>query len=143
MVTMPKIPIAATDLCFGCGKRNPCGLKLEFEWDGKTVKGEFTPTELHQGWKEIIHGGILTTAMDEAMGYATFYEKVPCVTGSLQVTFRRPAVIGQPLSITASITRKAGRFVETEAKLTRKDGTIVAEAKAIQYIGSSFSDERG
>ena len=142
MATGPQIPIATTDLCFGCGKKNPIGLKLKFEWDGKTVKGEFTPTEFHQGWKEIIHGGILTTALDEAMGYVTFFEKVPAVTGTLQVTFRRPAVIGQTLVITASIAKKARRLVETEAKLTSKDGSTISEAKATQYIGSSFSDER-
>ena len=143
MVTGPQIPIAASDMCFGCGKNNPIGLKLKFEWDGKAAKAEFTPTELHQGWKDIIHGGILTTVLDEAIGYATFFENIPCVTATMQVRLRRPAVIGQPLIVTASVTKNARRFVETEAKLTLIDGTVVAEAKTTQYAGSTFSDERG
>ena len=134
---------AASDMCFGCGQNNPIGLKLKFEWDGKAAKAEFTPTELHQGWKDIIHGGILTTVLDEAIGYATFFENIPCVTATMQVRLRRPAVIGQPLIVTASVTKNARRFVETEAKLTLIDGTVVAEAKTTQYVGSTFSDERG
>ncbi|MBA7677550.1 hypothetical protein ES703_85808 [subsurface metagenome] len=142
MATGPQIPIAATDLCFGCGQKNPIGLKLRFEWDGKTVKGEFTPTELHQGWRDTIHGGILTTLMDEAMGYATYFENIPAVTATIEVRLRRPVLIGQRLLITASVTKRARRLTETEAKLTLVDGTVVAEAKATQFIGSSFSDER-
>ena len=143
MVTEPQIPIAATDLCFGCGKKNPIGLKLKFQWDGKAAKGEFTPSEFHQGWKDVIHGGILTAVLDEAMGYATYFENIPCVTAIMQIRLRRPALIGQPLIITASVTKRARRLAETEAKLTLADGTVVAEAKATQIIGSTFSDERG
>ena len=142
MVTEPQIPIAATDLCFGCGKKNPIGLKLEFEWDGKAVKGEFTPSKFHQGWKDVIHGGILTAVLDEAMGYAAYFEKIPCVTGIMQIRLRRPVLIGQRLLITATVTKRTRRLSETEAKLTLEDGTVVAEAKATQLIGSSFSDER-
>ncbi len=136
METGRDISIGISDLCFGCGKNNPCGLKLKFEWDGKVAKSEFTPTEFHQGWKEIIHGGILTTLLDEAMGYATYFENLPCVTATMEIRLRRPVLIGQPLIITAWVTRNARRFAETEASLTLKDGTIVAEAKATQYIGS-------
>jgi len=143
MITGQQIPIAASDLCFGCGKNNPCGLKLEFEWDGKAARAEFTPTKFHQGWREIIHGGLLTTVMDEAMAYATSFENIPCVTATMQVRLRRPAVIDQPLIVTASVTKNARKFAETEAKLTLRDGTIVAEAKATQFVGSSFGDKRG
>ena len=142
MITGQQIPIAASDLCFGCGRNNPCGLKLEFEWDGKRVKAEFTPTKFHQGWREIIHGGVLTTVLDEAMAYATSFENIPCVTGNLQVRLRRPAVIGQTLIVTASVTKNARKFAETEAKLTLRDGTIVAEAKATQFVGSDFRNKR-
>ncbi len=142
MVNKSQIPIATTDLCFGCGKKNPIGLKLKLTWDGKVIKGEFTPDKLHQGWKNVIHGGILTTVLDEAMGYATYFEKIPCVTGILEIRLRQPVTIGQRLLITAWIAKRARRLVETEAKLTTADGTVVAEAKASQLIGSSFTDER-
>ena len=136
MVTGPEMSIAASDLCFGCGKRNPCGLKLEFNWDGKVATSSFTPTELHQGWKGIIHGGILSSLLDEAMGYVACFEKVGGVTAAMEVRFKRPVSIGEPLAITAWVSNKARRFVDTEASLTLKDGTVVATAKAKQYISS-------
>ena len=136
METVPEISIAASDLCFGCGKNNPCGLKLEFDWDGKAVKSEFTPTELHQGWKGIIHGGILTALLDEAMAYVACFENVAGVTAAMEIRFRRPVSVGQLIIITAWVSRKARRFAETEARLTLKDGSIIAEAKATQYLSS-------
>jgi acyl-coenzyme A thioesterase PaaI-like protein len=146
MNTGPEITIAPSNLCFGCGEKNPCGLKLKFGWDGKTAKSEFIPTELHQGWSEIIHGGILVTLLDEAMAYAMVFENIVGVTGSIEVKLRRPAVIGEPLIITARVTKNARRFAETEAKLALRDGTTVAEAKARQYISPkpmTFSRQGG
>ena len=135
-MTGPEITVAASELCFGCGKQNHCGLKLEFEWDGKMVKSEFTPTELHQGWKGIIHGGILASLLDEAMGYAACYENVAGVTAAMETRFKRPVSIGQPLTITAWVSNKTKRFAETEATLTLKDGTTVTTAKATLYLSS-------
>jgi acyl-coenzyme A thioesterase PaaI-like protein len=142
MMKEPEIPIGTSDLCFGCGQKNPHGLKLKFSWDGRNARTEFTPQEYHQGWKDLLHGGVLTAVMDEAMGYAAYYEHIPCVSGIIEVRLREPARIGEPLIVTASVTRRARRLAETEARLTRQDGTLVAEAKATQIIGSSFTDER-
>ena len=136
MAIGPQISIGISDLCFGCGKNNPCGLKLNCEWDGKEVRAKFTPTELHQGWEGIIHGGILTTILDEAMGYATHYQGIVGVTGIMQIRFKHPASIGQPLIATASMTKNARRLTETEGKVTLADGTIIAEATAMQYVAS-------
>jgi uncharacterized protein (TIGR00369 family) len=135
-MTGPEIVVAASYLCFGCGKQNPCGLKLEFKWNGKVIKSEFTPTKLHQGWKGIIHGGILTSLLDEAMGYAACYENVAGVTAAMETRFKRPVSVGEPLTITAWVSRKTRRFAEAEGTLTLKDGTIVTTAKAKQYLSS-------
>ena len=136
MATGPEISVAASDLCFGCGKNNPCGLKLEFTWDGRVVKSEFVPTELHQGWRKIIHGGILTALLDEAMAYAACFENAAGVTAALELRFRHSVSVGEPLTITAWVSNKTRRFAVTEANLTLKDGTTVAEAKATQYLSS-------
>ena len=139
MATGPELSVAASDLCFGCGKNNPCGLKLEFNWDGRVIRSEFTPTELHQGWKEIIHGGILVALLDEAMAYAAYFAKVGGVTAAMETRFRRPVSVGQPLVITAWVNKKTRRFAETEARLILKDGTVVTEAKATQYVSRDIT----
>ena len=140
MVTGRQISIGISDLCFGCGENNPCGLKLKFEWDGKQVRAEFTPNKFHQGWAGIIHGGVITTVLDEAMGYVAYYEGIKCVTSSMQTRFKRPLSIDEPIIVTASLTRNARRYVETEAKITLMDGTLVAECTAMQYVGSKVNE---
>ena len=122
------------NFCFGCGKDNPIGLKLEFKWNGKTARAEFTPTELHQGWSGIVHGGIIICLLDEAMGYATRCANMNCVTASMQTRLRRPALIGEPLIITSSMTENRRRLVTTKATVSLKDGTAVAEATARQFV---------
>ncbi len=140
MVVWTQIPIDTEkgySLCFGCGKENPIGLKLDFKRDGKIVRAEFTPTEFHQGWSGIVHGGIITCLLDEAMGYATRFANMNCVTASMQLRLRRPALIGEPLIITSSITENKRRLVETEANISLKDGTLVAEATSTQFVINS------
>ena len=121
-------------MCFGCGQNNPIGLKLNFQWDGKTAKTEFTPNEFHQAWPGIVHGGIITSMLDEAMAYACRFEGMNCVTGKMQIRFRRPAVIDEPLIIAGKVTRKGERWIWTKASVSLPDGTLVAEGTAAQFI---------
>ena len=134
----PRVPIntdKSAGLCIGCGQNNPFGLKLNFKWDGKTARVEFTPTKFYQGWPEIVHGGIITTMLDEAMGHATLFSGFfDFLTAAIQVNFKRPALIGEPLVITASITKNEGRSIEVEGMVSLLDGTLVAEGKATQVI---------
>ena len=137
MVVWPQIPIDTEkgyNFCFGCGKDNPIGLKLDFKWDGKTARAEFTPSEFHQGWSGIVHGGIIICLLDEAMGYAALFAGMNCVTASMQLRLRRPALIGEPLIITSSVTDNKRRLVETEANISLKDGTPIAEATSTQFV---------
>jgi len=120
--------------CFGCGIENPTGLNLTFRSQGGTVKAEFTPGEFHQGWQGIVHGGLIYVLLDEAMGYATYYHGWACVTGKVEVRFRRPAVIGQPLCITGAIAKKTRKLIQAVATVTEEDGTVIAESNAIMYI---------
>lgn len=135
-------------LCFGCGLNNPIGLRLNFEWDGKTARAEFTPTELYQGWPGVVHGGIITSMLDEVMAYAARFEGVNCLTSKMQINFKRPALIDEPLIITGSITGRAKRLVETKASISLRDGTVVAEGTATQFVieaepgDASSSEER-
>lgn len=120
--------------CFGCGQDNPIGLKLKPRREGNTVKAEFIPGELHQGWPGMVHGGILLTLLDEVMAYTAYFEGLNCLTGRTQVRLRRPVAIGEPLYLTASITRRTRKLLETKATATLRDGTPVAEGTALMYI---------
>ncbi len=117
--------------CFACGKSNPCGLKLSFNHsEGKTTS-EFTPARDHQGYKDMAHGGIIASILDEAMIQAALSEGITPVTAELRVRFRRPLPVGRKTLIEAEITRKGPRLIEACSRLLDPgDGAIIAEADA-------------
>ncbi|HEX75156.1 MAG TPA: PaaI family thioesterase [Dehalococcoidia bacterium] len=133
-IPQPKIGDATGSLCFACGKDNPIGLKLQFTDDGGIVKGEFTPGKFHQGWPGITHGGILCTLLDEAAGYAVIYAGLNCITVKSEVRFANLAPIDEPIQVSAQITKKTSRLVETEATLSLKDSTIIAKSSSLWYV---------
>jgi acyl-coenzyme A thioesterase PaaI-like protein len=120
--------------CFACGKNNPCGLKLSFtSLDGKTTS-EFIPSVLHQGYKNMTHGGIITTILDEAMIHAASdalgKEMFP-VTAEISVRFIKPLIAGQRSHVEAEITIKRTRLIEAMARLTcAVTGDVIAEGHA-------------
>lgn len=117
-------------LCFVCGKDNPIGLKLTFYGqDGKTIS-EFTPEVIHQGYKGVTHGGIISTILDEAMIYATMQDGLYPITAELTVRFKKPLMIGQTAIIEANIIKKKSSLVIAHAKLiSKQDGCLIAEAQ--------------
>jgi len=126
---------AGQGMCFGCGKRNPFGLRLKFHRDGRGVSTEFTPTRHYQAWTDITHGGIITTMLDEAMGHAVLMSgHFGFLTASLQVNLKRPAYIDDRLVISAEVVRDRKKALEIEGKITTADGTLVAEGRAVQVI---------
>ena len=133
--------VKSPTMCFCCGKENPIGLKLDFTWDDGTARAELTPTELHQGWAGIVHGGIISCLLDEGLTYAAYFAGLDCVTAKMQVRLKRPAMVGEPLTIISSIVKKTRRLVETHATVSLKDGTPVAEATATHFVAHSPNRE--
>ncbi|MFC2005764.1 PaaI family thioesterase [Chloroflexota bacterium] len=144
MTTWPQISIDTDrgySLCFGCGPDNPIGLKLSFQWDGESARAEFMPTEFYQGWSGLVHGGIVICLLDEAMAYASLFEGMSCITAKVQIKLSRPASIGESLVITSSVIRKTRKLVETKAAVALKDGTLIAEGRATQFVVNSTNRE--
>jgi acyl-coenzyme A thioesterase PaaI-like protein len=134
---LPKLnleKVSGNRMCFGCGKDNPLGLKLEPHREGDTAIAEFIPAEYHQGWPGFAHGGVLMAVLDEIIGYAAYYANVYDVTAKIEIRLKSMAKLGEPLIARARITKQSKRLLEISADLQRKDGTVVAEASSIQFI---------
>ena len=117
--------------CFGCGRLNPHGLHLVFATlsDGSGVAAPFTPRTEHEGFVGVVHGGIVTAALDEAMGWAVFARDVWAVTGRLAVTFRKPVAVGVPTRAIGRVVADRGRLLDVAAELRRAtDAALLAEA---------------
>jgi acyl-coenzyme A thioesterase PaaI-like protein len=120
-------------MCFACGKDNPVGLKLKIVKDGDEARGEFTISDLYQGWRGYVHGGIIFTILDEAMAYA-FFPEIRGVTAKTEVRIRQPVPIGVPLVVTGRVIKKTRKLFTTAAEITLEDGTVLAESTAQVYV---------
>ncbi|MFZ1947293.1 MAG: PaaI family thioesterase [bacterium] len=119
-------------MCFVCGKANPIGLKVDFRVDRRrlTISGVFTPRREHEGYKGIMHGGLVGALLDEAMVKLLWEVGMKAVSASLEIKLARPAVVGRPLAISGWVDADKGRLILTGAKIEDDEGNLVAEAKA-------------
>lgn len=117
--------------CFGCGDDNPCGLRLRFATTGPgAVEAVFVPRVQDEGFFGVVHGGIVTAMLDEAMAWATVAADAWAMTARIEVRFHRPVKVGAELRILGRVVRKRGRLVETAGEVRSLDGNVLAEATA-------------
>lgn len=119
--------------CFVCGQENEEGLRLVFAIDetARSITTEFIPRKVHQGYMDVVHGGIISTVLDEAMTKLAFSLGLNAVTGKLTVRFKRPLLVGERITVTGKLTRESRRAIEAIASAVKDDGTVVAEAEGL------------
>ena len=120
--------------CFACGTENPGGLHLVFERGGRGVRAFFTPERRHQGYKGIVHGGIISTILDEAMAHAAIKAGYLPVTAEISVRFKSALSVGQKVLAEGWIESdpaKGRRLLEAVSEMkTWPEGGLVAAARA-------------
>lgn len=117
--------------CFGCGRLNPFGLRLQFYRTDSGVLAPFVPVQRHEGYAGVVHGGIVTTVLDEVMAWALYAQGIWAVTGELRVRFRLPVEVGVPTVATGQLVTNRGRIIEVAGELRRADdATLLAMATA-------------
>jgi uncharacterized protein (TIGR00369 family) len=114
--------------CFVCGEKNPGGLHLSFDinQEKQTLKTTFVASPTFQGWDGIVHGGIISTLLDEAMAKLVYELGYQAVTASLEIRFKKPAPILEPLLVHGEITEVGKRLIRAKAHIAKEDGTILA-----------------
>jgi acyl-coenzyme A thioesterase PaaI-like protein len=117
------------DLCFGCGQANLFGLQLELSRSGEGVEGRFFVKQDHQGPPGYAHGGVIATALDEAMALLLFDRGTFALTGRLEVDLTAPAPVGTFVRVSARLEEEGERMLRLAAKATREDGRMLAAAK--------------
>ncbi|MBC8096756.1 MAG: PaaI family thioesterase [Akkermansiaceae bacterium] len=141
-----------THSCFVCGDSNPGGLNLRFETDGRIVHTRFTPTTQHIGFKGVVHGGLLSTVLDEIMVWACV---VPtrrfayCV--ELNVRFLKPARPGEEVFATAELVEnRRNKIFQAKAELKNAAGEVFCTATgkyfpvkpdALAIMAEDFTDD--
>jgi len=129
--------------CYGCGRLNPDGLKIQSRWDGADTVCTFTPRSCHTAIPGYVYGGLIASLIDchgtgTAAAAAYRAEGRPMdsqpplrfLTASLQVDYLRPTPIGVPLEVRARIEEVKGRKVTVTATVSA-DGEICAKGRVV------------
>lgn len=127
---MKHIELDDDGYCFVCGGKNQSGLRLQFRTEDSRAVSEFVPQKIHQGFKDIVHGGIISTILDEAMVKAVLSCGIEAVTAEFTVRFKSPLFVGDKVFIEAEIKKMGSRLIETSAWIKKNDDTVIAEASA-------------
>ncbi len=127
---MKRIELVDDGYCFACGKKNKCGLSLDFRTENGKAVAEFIPKKIHQGFKDIVHGGIISTILDEAMMKAVLSKGIQAVTAEISVRLRNPLFIGDKAFIEAEVKKTGHRLIETSALIKKDYSLVIAEAQA-------------
>ena len=115
--------------CFGCGKENRYGLRIQFFADRDVVRGTFRPRDFLCGYPGILHGGILASVADEVMWWAASWKRATsCVTVEINVKYLKPAPVDKEFELTAQVKGEKKRIVEVEGEVRDKGGQVYAAA---------------
>jgi acyl-coenzyme A thioesterase PaaI-like protein len=131
MATLYRVEITYDGTCFGCGERNPNGLKMRFLDRGGDSVCEYAVPAEYQSWQGMVHGGLVALMLDEAVGWAGWHSGHPGLTGKLEVRYRLPLKIAEPVRVVGKVERIRRSLVYAVAYIDRlADGVRVADAKA-------------
>jgi uncharacterized protein (TIGR00369 family) len=121
--------------CFVCGTNNREGLKLKFTYPQPgTCRAEFVPEQKYQGWKGILHGGIISTLLDEALAHAVGGAEggggaSEAVTAELTVRFKKSVRIGSKIVLSGRVDKDNGKIVEASSEITDETSVVLASAR--------------
>ncbi len=122
--------------CFGCAPGNPFGLHMTFFEDGEDIVSIWHPEKHYQGWVDTMHGGILSTLIDEVCGWVVTRKKQTSgFTTSLNVRYRKSVSTNDPeLTIRARITDQKRNLLFIHAEIRNSQGEVCTEGDATYFL---------
>jgi len=118
-------------MCCVCGKKNRAGFKLDFTHSRKgQLTADVTFQKKHQGYKNIVHGGMVTMLLDEIMVNLAWLDGVPAVTAELTVRLKKAVPVGQKVLLEGFLVKEEGRLLLMKATAKSPEGALYASAEA-------------
>ena len=129
--------------CFGCGSENESGLQMTFETNGEQIRTQLTVPSQFRGWSKLVHGGVISTILDETMSWAAIIlTKRFILTKKMTIEFQRPVYVGSSLCGIGSIKERAGeRKAIVRGELFDDQGRLCAtsEGEFVLYSKEQFA----
>ena len=121
--------------CFVCGLENEHGLHLRFfQTEEGDVVVETTVPDHFQGYPGIVHGGIVASLVDEALGRVHMGPAEDprfMFTAKMTVNYRKPVPTGKPIRIVAKGLKNKRRSATSACSIYGPEGDLLAEAEAV------------
>jgi acyl-coenzyme A thioesterase PaaI-like protein len=116
--------------CIVCGNGNDRGLNLDYKVEGPDrVWASFKCSSVFDGYKGMVHGGIITSILDGAMLHCLFSKGLTAVTVDIRIRFRHPLLSERSAKVSANIDSRHGALYFLSASIIQ-DGHVAADAKA-------------
>ena len=128
----PKhLPNRETHNCFGCSPINASGLQMKFYTRDSAVISRLTVPAHLCGWDRLVHGGVISTILDEIMSWTGIYMlKQITMTKSMTVDFIKPVYINSELKIEGNVLEKTGKHEALlEGRMYNEKGTLCAKSR--------------
>lgn len=107
------------------GWLNPLRFPLEVVVDGHRATTRMTPTAIHEGPPEGLHGGWSAAILDHLLGVLVCAHDIPAQTARLDLSYLRPTRLDVPTEFGGEIVDISGRKVRTRAWITQEGVTTV------------------
>ena len=106
-------------------------MHLQFSPHESGVTAPFTPQPNHQGFDNVVHGGIISAVLNEAKAWATTRAGVWVASAEKRVRLKTPLAVGEPMTVSSRVADIRGKFIGTTAtSASDRDRSIIATATA-------------
>lgn len=127
----------SSSMCLICGVNNALGVHANFyNMEDGSVGGLFTFREEHQSYPGRVHGGMLSTMIDELAGRVLWTDEPQkiAVTMDINVQFRKPVPYNTPLKGRGVYVKKLSRSYSAKCFILSAAGDVLVEGEAKYLI---------
>ena len=128
--------------CLFCGSQNPYGFHLLFRQEDAFTVTETSVPWYYQGFKGVVHGGIVAALLDEVMSHSLKNAGIEAVTGTLEARYIKPLLTERPLLARGEILKREGRIIEAQGEVIQ-EGEVVARGKGVFVVPRERSEKNG
>ncbi|MDE6598348.1 MAG: PaaI family thioesterase [Clostridia bacterium] len=131
-------------MCIMCGLDNEYGVRAPFySMEDGSVMTVFSYREQHQSYPGRVHGGLITSMLDE-MGLRALWAKELTeesfgVTTSIETKFRKPVPYNETIIGKGVIIKDMPRFCTAEVGLYDKHGNLLSNG-VVNYLKLSVKE---
>ena len=114
---------------------NPESMMMKPFIKDRKVYAKYTFEKRFEGGPGLVHGGILSAALDDMMGYSTIIHNKFAVTANLEVNFLIPTPVLKEFEIFAWVKQIDGKKIYTESLIKSDDHTHVESSAMFIDLG--------